>query len=415
MGADLQPAGDARATRVVMLLENNPYERDVRVRGEARSLARAGYDVTVVAPREGSGTRMLEGVRVESFRLPELSGAAGLVVEYLVAAMQLHARGLAHLLRGADVVHLHNPPDILFALAAVARLMRRDVVFDHHDLTPEMYEAKFGNRRLRRILLALERATFRGATAVLATNESHRSVAIGRGRVAPERVTIVRNGPPAAVLDHHDPPRPGALDDPVVVFVGEIGRQDGVHELPAMLDALVRRHGLAGARLVVVGGGPDRAAVEAGLRARGLSARTTFTGRVPHHVVFEHIAAADVCVDPSPSSAYNDRSTMIKIAEYLAVGRPVVAHALTETRRTGGDAVLYAEADGGDGLAAAVATLAGDPERRARMVERGRERAAGLTWEASERALLGAYETLATRRRQRQRRRAARGRQPSSQ
>lgn len=385
------------APRVVMLLENNPYELDVRVRGEARSLAAAGYDVTVLAPRApGTPARaVLDGVRVERFRLPEARGGAlSFAAEYLVAAGQLHARGLAHLVRGADVLHLHNPPDLFFGLGALARLLGRAVVFDHHDLAPEMTEAKFGSPRLRRAMLVLERATFRVSSAVLAANASHREVAVGRGGVDPARVTIVRNGPPRTVLDRRSPGRDGALADPVVVFVGEMAAQDGVAELPDMLAALTTAHGLPGARLVLVGRGPMRAELEAAFAARGLTEQVTFTGQVSHDEVFGLVAAADVCVDPSPPTPYNERSTMIKIAEYLAVGRPVVAHALRETRRTAGDAARYVSEPGGAALAAAVAELAADPLQRTTMVARGRARARELTWDVSERALLAAYATL---------------------
>jgi glycosyltransferase involved in cell wall biosynthesis len=381
-----------------MLLENNPYELDVRVRSEAESLARAGYQVTVVAPRARGWRprrRMIGEVHVEEFRLPESGGgAAGFVLEYLVAAVQLHLRGLRHLLGGAQVVHLHNPPDILFGVALAARALGRQVVFDHHDLAPEMVEAKFGTRRLRPVMIALERVTFRCCSVVLAANETHRSVAIERGRIAPENVTVVRNGPPAAAFRAHTPGRTGVLRDPVIVFVGEMAAQDGVHELPVMLDALVRRHGLAAARLLMIGRGPERDALEARLHELGLNGQATFTGQVPHADVFALVASADICVDPSPPTDYNNRSTMIKIAEYLAVGRPIVTHALTETRRTAGDAALYIDEPGGEPLADAVAQLATDPERREAMISRGRERAADLGWDASERALLGVYRVL---------------------
>ena len=390
--------GRARHTRVVMLLENNAYEADVRVRGEAESLARAGYHVTVVAPRRDGRSSRGEaiGVHIERFRLPEFRlGQAGFVLEYLIAAFQLHGRGLRHLVAGAQIVHLHNPPDIFFGLAGLARLVGRRAVFDHHDLTPEMFEAKFGTRRMRRILLALERASLRSCSVVLTANESQRAVAMGRGGVGAERVVVVRNAPPDAILEARVPPRSGVLDDPVVIFVGEMGAQDGVHELPVMLEHLVRRCGLGGARLVLVGRGPERAELEARLQRQGLSQHVTFVGQVPHAAVFDHIAAADVCIDPSPQTDYNDRSTMIKIAEYLAVGRPVVSHALTETRRTAGDAAVYVDGGGGEALADAVAALAGDPDRRAQMGRVGRERVVGLTWSASERALLAAYARLA--------------------
>ena len=383
--------------RVVMLLENSPYPQDVRVRGEAESLVGAGHEVTVVAPRSPGQARRerLAGVRVRRFRLPETPATPlGFVLEYAIANALLHLAGIAELIRGARVVHLHNPPDTLFGIGFLARLLGRDTVFDHHDLAPELFEAKFGDPRVAAVLRRFERLSMRSATLVLAANESHRELARGRGGVAAERVVVVRNGPPAGAFERVEESRGGRLEDPRLLFLGCMESQDGVDELLPLLELLAGAHGLPGAHLTLVGEGSRRAPLQAEAARRGLADRVHFTGRVPHSEVPALLAAADVCLDPAPCTELNHRSTMIKIAEYMAARRPVVAYPLLETRRTAAAAIAYAECDDLGSFARQVAALAREPERRASLAHLGGERARSLGWDASEKRLLAAYAGL---------------------
>jgi glycosyltransferase involved in cell wall biosynthesis len=386
--------------RVAMLLENYAYPADVRVRNEAEALVRAGHRVSVIAPRaEGQPAReTVAGVAVRRFRLPETPDTvAGIALEYAVAHAQLYARAAWELLRGADVVHLHNPPDTLFGVALVARLLGRRAVFDHHDLGPELFEAKFGSQsRLVSLLRAAQRASVRSADVAIATNESQRALLQGmaRGRT---RVVVVRNGPLAGTLAEAAPARAGALEDPRLVFLGTLGSQDGVDRLPGLMRALADEHGLPGATLTVIGDGPRAAPLAEAFRSAGVAERVKLLGWVPHADVPRLLARADICVDPAECTPLNHRSTMIKISEYLAARRPVVAHELIETRFTAGDAALYAPCDADDDgeLAAHVARLARDPELRGRLAAIAAERVPELVWERSEESLVAAYERLA--------------------
>src|ERR1700746_184894 len=217
--------------RVTMLLENNPYPQDVRGRSEAESLARAGHRVTVYAQRAPGQPRRerIAGVFVRRFRLPATPAShLGFVLEYTIANANLYLAGVAELLRGAAVVHLHNPPDTLFGVGFLARLLGRQVVFDHHDLAPELFEAKFGRSRVSGILRLFERLTFRSSTLVVAANESHREIAETRGGVPSRRIVVVRNGPPRKAYEAASEPRGGALEDPHLLFLGSMESQDGV-------------------------------------------------------------------------------------------------------------------------------------------------------------------------------------------
>jgi glycosyltransferase involved in cell wall biosynthesis len=382
--------------QVVMLLENNPYPRDVRVRLEAESLSRAGYRVTVIAPRaEGERAHeLLRGVQVRRFRTFEGGTSWGFVGEYLVAAIRLQALGAVALLRGAEVLHLHNPPDILFGLAALFRLAGRKVVFDHHDLFPEAIEAKVGSVALGRLALVCERLTFALANHVLSTNSSYAEIARGRGGKDAGAVTVVRNGPPEEWTRSAPESRPGPLSSIKLGYVGAISTQDGV-ELLAPVLARVRAQGVDPA-LTVVGDGDARGRFEAALRRHGVADCVTMAGWVPHDQVPGLLRGVDVCLDPAPASALNERSTMIKLAEYIVLGKPVVAFDLLETRRTVGDAALLIAAGDLDAFAQAVVALAQHPERRLELASRARARAPEVVWSHSARALLGAYDQVLT-------------------
>lgn len=377
-----------------MLLENNPYPQDPRVRPEAESLVRGGYDVTVIAPRVKGQVRYesIAGVNVRRFYNIEGRGVFGFLGEYIVAATMLQLAALRALLTGVDVLHLHNPPDVLFPVAAVFRLLRKKVIFDHHDLFPETMEVKFGSGIFTRAAQACERLTYQVANHVVATNQSYAEVALTRGRKTPQEVTVVRNGPPADWLQLPSSINPDRLECVQLGYVGAISNQDGVDTLASVLAHL--REQQVDASLVVVGEGDGRSTLEREMSRRGLCDRLTITGWLPWEDVPVVLGNADICVDPAPATEVNNRSTMIKIAEYLALGRPVVAFELLETRRTAGDAAVLVPPGDVEAFAAAIARLAREPAERQRLSELGRRRAAELVWTYSEEKLLGAYQLV---------------------
>jgi glycosyltransferase involved in cell wall biosynthesis len=385
--------------RITMLLENNPYPQDVRVRAEAESLVKAGHQVTVVAPRGRRQPRRerIGGVDVLRFRLVDGSsrGALGFVLEYGVAGIALQAAALRTLVRGATVLHIHNPPDILFPAGAVYRLAGRKVIFDHHDLFPETVRVKFGDGFASRVAKHCQRLTFAVANHVIATNASYADVAHDSGHKKAAAITAVRNGPPQAWTQLPLRRREGVLDDVRLVYLGAISSQDGVDGLAPVLARLCDARSPIDVRLTVIGDGDGRPALERALAEHGVADRVTFTGRVAAEHVPELLQQADVCVDPAPATDVNERSTMTKIAEYLALGKPVVAYDLLEARRTAGEAALLVARGDVDAFAEAIIKLARDPDLRHRIGLKARRRAAAeLTWERSERALLEAYETL---------------------
>jgi glycosyltransferase involved in cell wall biosynthesis len=392
-------AGDApgEPLRITMALENCPYPQDVRVRSEATALVAAGHRVTVLAPRASGQTALetVDGVLVRRYRVPEGRTLSSTLLEYVVAMSQLHVRVVVELFRGTDVLHLHNPPDTLFLAGLLARLGGCKVVFDHHDLAPELFSVKFGNRWLAAVLRWCERATICVSHVVLSANESHRSVAIDRGHAAENRAIVVRNGPPGATLVDGPVTKPGPLVAPRLCYVGSLGEQDGVRLLPDIVRG-VRDRGCS-ATLVVVGDGPERPAIVERARELRVADSVRCLGYVSHAEVPSLIREADVCLDCAPCNPLNNRSTMVKIGEYLAAARPTVSFSLLETQRTAGDAVLYASSGELEQYCDLVYALCTDDALRRHMSLLAWERARALTWEHSEMVLVAAYAGLVPR------------------
>jgi glycosyltransferase involved in cell wall biosynthesis len=392
-----------------MLLENNPYPQDARVRREATSLTRAGYAVGVIAPAASGQPRSehIAGVRVYRYPPPpDGRSTVGYLVEYgysLLAAAVLTL--YVALTRGFDVLHAHNPPDTFVLLAALFKPFGKQFVFDHHDLSPEMYVARFGKAEAGgpavRLLQVFEKLSFRLADHVISTNESYRAVAIERGGVAPARVSVVRNGPDLDRVRLVAPDEVLRARAPSIIgYVGEMGFQDGVDYLLRALHHLKVDLGRRDFYAVLIGSG-DAAAELARLSAElELEDCVRLTGRVSDEMLMRYLSTADICVDPDPSNPFNDRSTMIKMTEYLALGKPVVAFDLPEHRVTAGEAAVYAASNSEMDFAAKLAALMDDPQRRKAMGEIGRARVAEhLAWEHQAPRLVAAYESLAGSRR----------------
>jgi glycosyltransferase involved in cell wall biosynthesis len=396
----------ARRRRALILVEDLPVPFDRRVWNEARTLHDAGWRVTVVCPRGTGARRWHERIDgIEIFRYPLPTTAAGLLAHALEYAVAIPATLLLSLLawRGKrfEVVHACNPPDFLFPIGGLFRVLGSAFVYDQHDLAPEVYLAQGGRAGglVHRFLLRCERATYRLADAVLSTNGSYRRFAMERGGVAAERVHVVRSAPDPQRLFRVEPDaglRGGRAH--LVAYLGTMGPQDGVDGFVDAAAAVERRRpGLA--KFVAMGGGNQLEPLRADVERRGLASAIDFTGRVPDEMVRTVLSTADVGVSPDPQNGFNEFCTMNKTLEYMAIGLPVVAYDLEETRVSAGDAAEYARPNDPEALADAILGLLDDPERRRAMGEAGRRRiAAELSWRASAEHLREAYEAAVTRR-----------------
>jgi glycosyltransferase involved in cell wall biosynthesis len=388
--------------RVLIIVENLPLPFDRRVWNEATTLHAAGYEVSIICPK-GRGYEqsyeLLEGIHIYRHPLPfEASGGLGYLLEYATALfweMLLAVRVAST--RGFDVIHACNPPDLIFLVALPFKLFGKRFIFDHHDINPELYEAKFARRDLfYRLLCAFERWTFRVADVSIATNESYRQIAIERGGKSPDRVFVVRSGPSIEkmrIMPAVDRWRFGKRY--LVAYVGVMGQQEGIDLLLHAVRHVVVTKGRRDVHFTLVGGGTELPKVQALTSELELDDFVTFTGRVSDEVLLEVLNTADVCVNPDVVNEMNDKSTMNKIMEYMAVGKPIVQFELKEGRVSAGDASLYARPNDTVDLAERLLELLDDPERRAKMGQFGRARVeSDLSWERQVPVLLRAYDAV---------------------
>ena len=406
--------------RILMLLENN-FPGDPRVKNEADTLTAAGYSVTVVALRaknETAASTVVDNIQV--YYIPRMNlftktqkdnpvglqrlwlrvvALLGYMWEYLYFTSACFVMTLYIAIRhGFDVIHAHNPPDTLFLVAAFYKPFGKKFVFDHHDLCPELYQSRYKADKgfLTSMLGLFEKGSLRLADITIATNESYRDIQIERGKVKPENVFVVRNGPNLHRVAYRPPSeRLRNMNRYILCYVGVLNPQDGVDYLMRSLGDLVYKLNRKDCYCVIMGSGDSLEDLRALAKDLKLEGYVELTGGVSDEDLMRNLSAADICVDPDPSSPLNDVSTWIKIMEYMALGKPIVTYDLKETRWSAQDAALYIKPNNEMAFAEGIAKLMDRPDLRAQMGEYGRQRVQrDLKWDVVGQNLLCAYEAL---------------------
>ena len=389
-----------RRPRALIIVENKTMPVDRRAWQGALALRDDGYEVSVICPKSADHRKsyeLLDGVHV--FRHPqpvEADGALGYLVEYSSALFWEFVLSIRVAMKvGFDTVQGNNPPDLIFLVAAFWKyLFGKPYIFDHQDVSPELYEAKFGKRGFfYRLMLLFERTTFAVADATIATNETFRDIAIERGGMDPDRVFVVHSVPDLKKFQRTKPNahlRNGRRH--VVGYVGIMGAQDGVDLLVNAMDDIVHTQGREDVQCVIVGSGTELASLKTQVAEQGLKDFVTFTGFLSGDKLFSALSTFDVGVIPDPKNSYNDKIAMNKIFEYTSLGIPFVQFDLNQARRLVGDAALYAEDNCPKALARETLRLVDDPELRRVLSVRGEARAATLLdWDREKAQLLAAY------------------------
>lgn len=388
--------------KVLIIVENLPVPFDRRVWKEAVCLQNAGYGVTVLCPRgkgHQRGYEQIDGVHIYRHPMPkEGRTPAGYLWEYGCALFWefLYAWWI-YLRRGFQVIQGCNPPDDIFLVALPFKLLGVRYLFDHHDVNPELYFSKYERQDIfYRTQLWLEKMTFLCSNVVISTNNSYREIAISRGGIDPQNVFVVRNGPDLATFREVAPNLALKYGKPYLVgYVGTMNIQEGLDILIDVAD-YIRSIGREDVHFTCVGGGPELEILRKMVADRRLSNIFNFTGRISDADLLEILSTADVCVNPDRPCEMNDMSTMIKIMEYMALGKPIVQFDLKEGRFSAQEASLYSS---GENLVADFASkilwLLDRPEERQRMGDFGKNRVQNdLAWEYSVANLLSAYEAV---------------------
>lgn len=386
--------------KVLIIVQNLPVPFDRRVWMEATTLQEAGYQVSVISPKGGSCQKdyeVINGIHVYRHPLPpEANSASGYIQEYswsLAWEFRLARRVWRE--QGFDVIHMCNPPDLIFMVAGWFKFFRGvRVIFDHHDINPELYEAKYGQRNIFYYALrCAEFLTFATANVVISTNESYREVALLRGRKKPEQVFVVRSGPDLSRFYPVSPRKSYRRGRKYLVgYVGVMGQQEGLDDLLRAVHHIVQENDCQDIHFVLIGSGPAIAQLKTLTKELGITEFVEFTGRISDQELLERLSTCDVCVNPDRKTPFNDRSTMNKVLEYMALGKPIVQIDLLEGKRSAEGASVYAKPDDKVDFAEKILELLDDPKLRMQMgVEGQRRMKEMLEWRHQIPSLLEAY------------------------
>lgn len=392
--------------KVLMLVENLSVPTDPRVWHEACALREHNFQVSIISPRGTTRDReayvCLNGIHIYRYSLPIMAaGPLNYLTEFGMAMLKTFWLSLKIWRRhDFNIIHAANPPDTFFILGLFYRLFGKIYIFDQHDLAPELFQAKYCQRMklLHKLLLWLERCSYHTAQVVITTNDSQRLFALQRGGCQHQKVVVVRNGPDLSCFTACRPD--SALKrgkSHLLVYVGVMGAQDGVEYLLYAIYNLVHHHSRRDLMLAIIGDGDRLPMLKTLSQCLNIDEYVCFTGWRAQSEVRRYLATADIGLSPDPGNELNKYSTMIKTMEYMAMGKPVVAFDLPETRYSAQESALYATPNNIAEFAAKIALLLDRPELRHKLGARGRKRVEEvLCWQLQQKKLLQAYERLSS-------------------
>lgn len=387
---------------VLIIVENLPVPNDRRVWLEATTLQKAGYNVSVISikGKNASASReVLDDVHVYRYPTPpQTSGTLSFIIEFAYCwIMSFYLSLIVARKQGIDIIHACNPPETFWLIGWFYKLFGKKFLFDHHDLSPEMYYSRFGKKGTAyKLLILLEKLTFKTADIVMTTNETHKNIAIERGGYPADKIYIVRSGPDHHKLSPAEPDLSLKNGKPYMVsYLGVLNPQDGVDTVVHLADYMVKQMGRTDIQFVIMGSGDSLQDLKDLTTELGLNDYMHFTGWVELDTIRAYLSTSDVCVDTMPKTPYSDAATMNKILEYMSVARPVAVFDLVESRVSAQTAAVYANPDDVPDLAQKVSDLLADEQKRQEMGQFGRQRIENeLAWEHQQKNLLAAYEAI---------------------
>lgn len=385
---------------ILIVVENLPVPFDRRVWQEANTLREHGAKVSIICPKMKGYTKSYEVLNdIEIYRHPlplEARGAMGYLLEYSTALFwETWLAFRIYLKKPFHVIHGCNPPDLIFIVALFFKLFGVRYVFDHHDINPELYIAKFDKKGLfYKLMVWFERLTFATANYSIATNESYKAIAIQRGKMDPDKVQVIRSGPKLDRLKLLAPdPQYNKGRTFLVGYVGVIGEQEGIDLLLESVNYIIKQR--QDIQFAIMGGGSDLERMKQLSSSMGLDDYVDFYGRVPDDLLIAVLNSADVCVNPDKPTEMNNLSTMNKIMEYMALKKPIVQYDLKEGRFSAQEASLYAKWHDTEDFANKIMELMDDTDARQRMGEFGYNRVINeLSWDYESKKLVKFYQRV---------------------
>jgi glycosyltransferase involved in cell wall biosynthesis len=388
-----------KGKHVLIIVENLPVPFDRRVWQEANTLKEHGADVSIICPKMKGYTESYEqvnGIDIYRHPLKEGKGVFGYLLEYSTALIWEFFLSLKiYFKKRFHVIHGCNPPDLIFMVALFYKLFAVKYVFDHHDINPELYIAKYNKKGFFYwFLIAVERLTFATANYSIATNESYKEIAIRRGKMPANRVQVVRSGPKLdrlIIKNGDDKYKKGR--DFLIGYVGVIGEQEGLDLLLESVKHVISKR--KNVQFAIIGGGTELQAIKELTKQMELQEYVDYYGRVDDETLVNILNTTDICVNPDKPTEMNNLSTMNKIMEYMALKKPIVQYDLKEGRVSAQKASLYAENTSPENFAEKILWLFDNPDIRNEMGEFGYNRVINeLSWEFESKKLVAFYQII---------------------
>jgi glycosyltransferase involved in cell wall biosynthesis len=373
-------------TRRLCMVVHGPYPiGEPRVAREVSAALAAGWEVDVIATRRADEPlrETVDGARVMRLRLIHRRGAnaAAVITEYLGFTLLVALKvAREHGRRSYDIVHVHSPPDFLIASAAFARLRGARVILDIHDLSPDMFAMRFGERRgghiAERVLRRVERIATRLADRVVTVHEPYRRELAARGTPA-DKIVVVMNSLDEALLPD------AAVTDETSTRVVYHGTVTSHYGLDLVIEALASlRNELPDITLEIYGEGDDAKPLQRLANSLQLGNRVRFSaGYLGHREVLKLVSGATIGVVPNRSTPLNKYALSSKLMEYVALGIPAVVSDLPTLREHFDDnEVAYFTPGDSRSLASTLQATLRDPLAAARRTEAARQRYEAYRW-----------------------------------
>ncbi len=386
----LEPEGIERPGRSICMVVHDHYPKDVRVWRAARAAREAGWEVTVVCLRHPgeAAEEKLDEVTVRRLPVEHLPGSrlGRILVEYVMfTALAAWAVMRLHLRTPQTVVHVNNPPDFLMVVAVLPKLLGSKVIFDVHDLSPLMFDARFHGRlgasSLIKALTVQQRVSCNYADRVI-TPHGPSARRISESGVPVEHIGIMMNPPDGDVLERVlARPRPRMPERGfLVAYHGTVTHWYGVD---LIVDAIAEVcSDIPDVQAIILGDGDAVEHVRRHMHELEVESRIELSeGFVPNEQALEAVRAAACGIVPNLPSALNDLTLSGKLLDYALLGVPaVVARLNVQAEHFDETEVTFFEPGSAHSLAEAIRWVSANPNEAQAKARRARARAEEYAW-----------------------------------
>lgn len=382
--------------RRVLIIVQNYYDIDPRVRREAEALIEHGYCVDVLAlqpPNKAENRYSLNKVHVNTIKLgKKRAGKLRYIWEYIAfwfMAFLYLARNHHY-----DLIQVCTLPDCLIFATLIPKLIGCKVILDMHEVMPEFFMSKYHvpeNHFMIRVLKWQERLSIKFADHVIVINEPIKKLLETRG-LPTQKATVITNSVDEQLFT---PLRDERRKSETFVFMYH-GTLTHIYGLDIALQAFsMASVQMPNAEFHIVGEGPERTNLELQVEKSNIKEKVKFLGVYPQESIPAQLTQCDVGVLATRRDTFLDLSFSNKLPEYIVMEKPVIASRLKAIHHYfSEEAIAYFEPENATNLAEKMVELYNNPERRKRYSENALWEYSDIRWECMKQRYLEIVERM---------------------